>query len=112
MLAAQPPTSAGYDATAVQTDPDYDMGQSAVPNWVLIAAVALLVAAGLGPFTRTHIEVLGSESCFGEHAKTAGAREVIMRLTVMHPRKEALDLVAREVAPAGTSWSPGTTAGT
>jgi hypothetical protein len=32
-----------------------------------------------------------------------------MRLTVMHPRKEALDLLAREVAPAGTSWSPGTT---
>ena len=69
----------------------------------------LIQAAGLGPFSRTHIEVLGTESCFGAHATAAGAREVIMRLTVMHPRKEALDWVAREVAPAGTSWSPGTT---
>jgi hypothetical protein len=36
---------------------------------------------------------------------------VVLRLTAMHPRKEALDLLAREVAPAGTSWSPGTTGG-
>ncbi len=69
----------------------------------------LLHKAGLGPYSRTHLEVLGTESCYGSHARTAGAREVIMRLTAMHPRKEALDLLAREVAPAGTSWSPGTT---
>ncbi len=69
----------------------------------------LLHKTGLGPYSRTHIEVLGTESCYGSHARTAGAREVIMRLTAMHPRKEALDLLAREVAPAGTSWSPGTT---
>src|SRR5690606_33310401 len=36
-------------------------------------------------------------------------REVVLRLTATHPRKEALELFAREVAPAGTSWSPGTT---
>jgi Acyclic terpene utilisation family protein AtuA len=69
----------------------------------------LIEKAGWGPYTRTHIEVLGTESCFGPHAKAGGAREVIMRVTAMHPRKEALDLLAREVAPAGTSWSPGTT---
>jgi len=33
----------------------------------------------------------------------------VLRLAVTHPRKEALELFAREVAPAGTSWSPGTT---
>ena len=69
----------------------------------------LIDKAGWGPYTRTRIEVLGAESCFGPHAQTQGAREVIMRVTAMHPRKEALDLLAREVAPAGTSWSPGTT---
>ena len=69
----------------------------------------LLGQLGLGPYTKTNIEVLGTESCFGPHAQTQAAREVIMRLTAMHPRKEALDLLAREVAPAGTSWSPGTT---
>ena len=45
---APPPTAAGYDATAAQTDPDGDMGQSAVPNWALVAGVALLVALALG----------------------------------------------------------------
>jgi hypothetical protein len=32
-----------------------------------------------------------------------------MRLAVTHPNKLALALFAREIAPAGTSWSPGTT---
>lgn len=37
------------------------------------------------------------------------AREVMLRLTACHPEKAALDLLAREVAPAGTSWAAGTT---
>ena len=69
----------------------------------------LLATAGLGAFTAYNIEVLGSESCYGPHAKAAQVREAILRLTATHPRKDALDLLAREVAPAGTSWSPGTT---
>ncbi|MCP5282009.1 MAG: DUF1446 domain-containing protein [Rhodoferax sp.] len=69
----------------------------------------LLVAAGLGPYTATRIEVLGAESCYGPHARASGAREVILRLSASHPRKEALALLAREIAPAGTSWAPGTT---
>ena len=70
---------------------------------------ALLGRQGLPPYTATQIEVLGAESCFGPHARAQDTREVILRVTAMHPRKEALDLMAREVAPAGTSWSPGTT---
>ena len=70
---------------------------------------ALLERQGLAPYTATHIEVLGAESCFGPHARAQHTREAILRVTAMHPRKEALDLMAREVAPAGTSWSPGTT---
>jgi len=70
---------------------------------------ALLARLGLPPYTATHIEVLGAESCFGPHARAQHTREAILRLSATHPRKEALDLLAREVAPAGTSWSPGTT---
>jgi hypothetical protein len=36
-------------------------------------------------------------------------REAVLQVAVMHPQKEALELFAREIAPAGTSWSPGTT---
>jgi len=76
---------------------------------VLIRTGEMLAAAGLGPYTAHHLEVLGAESCYGPHARAEGTREAGLRLTVTHPRKEALELFAREIAPAGTSWAPGTT---
>jgi hypothetical protein len=63
---------------------------------------------GWGDYSRTRIEVLGAESCFGPHAATRHTREAVMRLAVMHPRKDALEVFAREIAAAGTSWAPGT----
>ena len=33
----------------------------------------------------------------------------MVRVVVDHPMKKALDIFAREIAPSGTSWSPGTT---
>ena len=70
----------------------------------------LLARQGLGSYGRTHIEVLGSEAGnFGPHARTADVREAVLRVTVTHTQKAALELFAREIAPAGTSWSPGTT---
>ena len=70
---------------------------------------AMLKRGGLGPYTATHVEVLGAESCFGPHAAAQATREAVLRVTATHARKEALELLAREVAPAGTSWAPGTT---
>ena len=70
----------------------------------------LLGQRGLPDFSRSRIEVLGSELAnFGPHARTASVREAVLHLAVMHPQKEALELFAREIAPAGTSWSPGST---
>jgi hypothetical protein len=70
----------------------------------------LFMQHGFEDFTRTLVEVLGSEQGnFGPHARNADAREVVLRVAVMHPQKAALELFAREIAPAGTSWSPGTT---
>lgn len=71
----------------------------------------LLEAAGLENYSDHLIEILGAESCYGPHAQ-AGAlatREAVLRLTVSHMHKEALTMFAREIAPAGTSWAPGTT---
>jgi hypothetical protein len=70
----------------------------------------LFAQQGLGDFTRTLVEVLGSEQAnFGPNAGHADVREAVLRVAVMHPQKAALELFAREIAPAGTSWSPGTT---
>lgn len=70
---------------------------------------AIFQQLGWPDYTATHVEVIGAESLYGPHSQTRHAREVMMRLVVNHPKKEALELFAREIAPSGTSWSPGTT---
>jgi hypothetical protein len=65
----------------------------------------------LGDYRSTSIEILGTEAMYGPQA-AAGARatrEVVMKLAVSHTDKAALEIFAREIAPAGTSFSPGTT---
>ncbi len=70
----------------------------------------LFAQQGMADYSRSRIEVLGSEAAyFGPQARTGAVREAVLRLAVMHPQKAALELFAREIAPAGTSWSPGTT---
>lgn len=76
---------------------------------ILSRTGTLFAQHGFGAYTGTQLEVLGAESCYGPHARATQTREAVLRLAVTHSRKEALELFAREVAPAGTSWAPGTT---
>lgn len=69
----------------------------------------LLREAGLPDYTAAKVELLGAETLYGDHARTQAAREVMVRVVVDHPMKPALEIFAREIAPAGTSWAPGTT---
>jgi hypothetical protein len=69
----------------------------------------LLARAGLAYFGQELIEVIGAETMYGPHARSPGPREVMMRVTVTHPDRRALEMFSREIAPSGTSWSPGTT---
>ena len=68
----------------------------------------MLAEQGLPDFTETRIEVVGAEDMFGAIA-VPDAREVVLKLAARSPSKAALELFAREFAPAGTSMSPGTT---
>lgn len=65
----------------------------------------------LGDYRSTSIEILGTEAMYGPHASAGAraAREVVMKLAVSHTEKTALEIFSREIAPAGTSFSPGTT---
>jgi hypothetical protein len=60
-------------------------------------------------YLETRLEIIGAEDQYGPHARTAQTREAVLRLSVRHDNPKALGVFAREVAPAGTSWSPGTT---
>jgi hypothetical protein len=64
---------------------------------------------GLASFTHTDLAVLGAETLYGAGAKTGQVREVWLRITASHQNKQALEIFSREIAPAGTSWAPGTT---
>ncbi len=69
----------------------------------------LLRDGGLRRLHGDHVEVIGAESSYGPHARTRDSREVMLRVVADHADRRALELFAREIAPAGTSWSPGTT---
>jgi hypothetical protein len=76
---------------------------------ILARTRTLFGTLGLPDYAATHVEVLGGESAYGPHARARSTREAVLRVTVHHAAREALELFAREIAPAGTSWSPGTT---
>lgn len=76
---------------------------------ILARCRELFAQRGWPDFSHAAISLLGAETLYGPHARTGASREVMLRVVVNHPMKQALALFAREVAPAGTSWSPGTT---
>lgn len=64
---------------------------------------------GLADYTNVQIELFGCEALYGANAQSQATREVMVRVVVDHVDRRALEIFAREIAAAGTSWSPGTT---
>ncbi|XP_072314982.1 uncharacterized protein [Eucyclogobius newberryi] len=63
----------------------------------------------LEDFSAVNVQVLGAEDTYGLNAKFKASREVVLWMAVQHKQKKALELFAREVAPAGTGMAPGLT---
>jgi hypothetical protein len=101
----------GYRCNAQLTVVGIDAGRKVrrTAEAILERTRALFAQQGLGDYSATHIEVLGAAESFGPHAPAAPLLEAVMWLAVAHPDKRALELFAREIAAAGTSWAPGTT---
>ncbi|MDI9244844.1 acyclic terpene utilization AtuA family protein [Marinobacter sp. CHS3-4] len=64
---------------------------------------------GFADYTDTSIELLGTEATYGEHARGDRCREVVVKISVAHVKKEALVLFSREIAQAATGMAPGIT---
>jgi len=101
----------GYRATGQLTIVGIDADRKArrTAEAILERTRGLFRQLGLPDYSATHIETLGSAYLFGPHQPNVPRFESVMWLAVMHPSKQALELFAREIAPAGTSWAPGTT---
>lgn len=80
-----------------------------VSQAILDKTSEMLDHKGLGPYTETHVELLGSEATYGPHGQRRDSREVVIRLAVRHPNKQALILFSREIAQAATGMAPGLT---
>lgn len=60
-------------------------------------------------YSETSLEVLGAESTYGPHARTGNTREVILKIAAKHASRDALELLAREIAPSATAMAQGIT---
>jgi acyclic terpene utilization AtuA family protein len=64
---------------------------------------------GFAGYTDTHVELLGTEATYGAHARADRCREVVVKISVAHVKKDALVLFSREIAQAATGMAPGIT---
>jgi len=101
----------GYRAMATVSIVGPDAAAKAERTGEALIARARLVfkERGLPDFTATHIEALGAEASYGPHSRARAAREVLLRLVVVHADARCLDLFARELGSVGISFAPGTT---
>ncbi|MFA5938092.1 MAG: acyclic terpene utilization AtuA family protein [Sinimarinibacterium sp.] len=81
----------------------------AVAAAILKRTRRMLAQRGMADYTRTDVEVLGSEANWGANSRRRDAREVILKLAVQHADSKALDLFGREFIPPATAMAQGIT---
>jgi hypothetical protein len=103
----------GFRSSAQLTIVGFDAAAKArrTGDAILARTRSMFGRLGWPDYSATLVEVLGAEGCYGPHARDGAlaTREAVVRVSATHPRREALELFAREIAPAGTSWACGTT---
>jgi Acyclic terpene utilisation family protein AtuA len=69
----------------------------------------MLAEAGLGDFSQTAMQIVGSESLYGANARSEAAqsREVVLRLAIRHPKSDGAELFSKEYVGSGLSMSTG-----
>jgi len=80
-----------------------------VSQAIIAKTSELFLQRGWAPYSEVNVELLGSEATYGQHGQRRDSREVVIKLAVRHPDKQALDLFAREIAQAATGMAPGLT---
>ncbi|HBO93424.1 MAG TPA: terpene utilization protein AtuA [Gammaproteobacteria bacterium] len=76
---------------------------------LLQKAGTLFAAQGLQDFSKTNVEILGTETTYGANRRVGNPREVIVKIAANHPDKKALVMFSREIAQAATGMAPGIT---
>ena len=67
----------------------------------------LLKKNGLGPFTNTSYDCIGTDSIYGSKGSYIHSKEVVLRVLATHKNKEALAILSKEMAQATTGMAAG-----
>jgi hypothetical protein len=78
-----------------------------VAEAILTKCERVLALRGAPPFPGKSVEILGTESTYGPHARHQNTREVVVKMAVVHFIKEACMFFASEIAQAATGMAPG-----
>ena len=97
----------GYRCTATMMIVGDDAAEraEAVARAILARCGRLIRAAGFPDFAETSVETLGAEASYGAGSQARATREVVLKIGVRHPSKEALQIFAREIYPAATAMA-------
>lgn len=78
---------------------------------VLEKTRGMLKQLGFGDYIKTALQLVGTETLYGEHARPEAqqSREVVLRLGVHHPQREGAEIFSKEFVGAGLSMAPGLT---
>lgn len=97
----------GYRCTTTMMIVGNDAAEraEAVAKAILARCGRLIREAGFPGFAETSVETLGAEASYGAQSRARATREVVLKIGVRHPSKEALLIFAREIYPAATAMA-------
>ena len=81
----------------------------AVADAIISKTSRMLESKGLKPYSDVNIELLGTETTYGEQASNYACREVVVKISVASTDKKSLVLFSKEIAQAATGMAPGIT---
>jgi acyclic terpene utilization AtuA family protein len=103
----------GYRVIGTVTVGGHDAAAKAerVGEAILRRVRRLLAARNFPDFAETSVEVLGTESIYGPQRRNDAklSREVVLKIAARHQDDKALEILAREIAPAASSMAQGLT---
>lgn len=101
----------GYRCTASFTLGGYEAKAKAeaVANAILAKTEAVFKRQGAPGYSQSSVEILGTETTYGAQGRMQDNREVIVKISVTHVARQALQFFATEIAQAATGMAPGLT---
>ena len=86
---------------------DADKKARALGEAIFEAARNTFNALGLPDFSETSIELMGTESQYGDFSEVKNAREVVMKIAVKHPEMTGIGILLKEAVGLGLATPPG-----